>query len=484
SASASPGGKYLIYYKDKNWWTYEIKSGNHTNITENIDAKWFDENNVSGSAFKRPFGSGNWIKDDKFVHVYDQFDVYRVTPDGKKFEKLTDGAADKIRFRIQRIDFEEPYLEENEPLYFSAYGEFTKDSGYYVMEKGKKPVKLIYESFGVGRIIKPEDADVFFYTKQREDDSPDYFMVDKSFGNEKQVTITNPQQDDYYWGSSELITYTNTRGEELQGKLLYPANYEAGKKYPMIVYIYELRSQSLHNYTLPTKTSAYSQRRFSADGFFVYEPDITYRLNDPGVSAVECLVPAVKKVVDMGLVNPDQVGLTGHSWGAYQTCFVVTQTDIFNAAVAGAPLINMISMSHSIYWNSGSTDLQIFETSQGRLEEPFWYMQKKYEDNSPLYHARNITTPLMIAFGTNDGAVDFNQGVEMYTAMQRLQKPFVMLVYDGENHGLRKKENQIDYATRMHDWMKHYLLGIEPAEWITEGVSILDKPVPKKNDGR
>jgi dipeptidyl aminopeptidase/acylaminoacyl peptidase len=184
------------------------------------------------------------------------------------------------------------------------------------------------------------------------------------------------------------VTYTNANGVELQGRLLYPANYEPGKQYPMIVYIYELRSQSLHSYTVPTRTSAYNQRRFSSEGYFVFEPDIVYRLRDPGMSAVECIVPAVEEVLETGMVDAGRVGLTGHSWGAYQTAFVVTQTDLFSAAVAGAPLTNMISMYNSMYWNSGSTDAQIFEISQGRFPKPYWEDWDKFVQNSPIFNAQ------------------------------------------------------------------------------------------------
>ncbi|MFC1731308.1 alpha/beta hydrolase family protein [candidate division KSB1 bacterium] len=474
--STSPGGKYLLYFYENDWWTYDVEKGIETNITEDIDARFENYTSIRGHKNPPAFGSSQWFMDDKAVIIYDRYDAYKIAPDGSQYECLTNGDEYKISYRMVRLDLDEDFIEPGKPVYFIARGDITKDSGYYRLNSGKKLEKLVYESRSVGGLRKAKDVDSFTFVREKADESPNvYFAADGDFMNAKRLTDTNPQQKDYYWGGTELITYTNKNGVELQGRLLYPANYQPGRQYPMIVYIYELRSQSLHSYTLPSRTSAYNQRRFSADGFFVYEPDIVYRINDPGVSAVECVVPAVQEVLKTGMINEDQIGLMGHSWGAYQTCFIVTQTDLFNAAVAGAPLINMVSMSHSIYWNSGTPNLNIFETSQGRLEEPFWEMPEKYWANSPLYQSQNITTPLMIAFGTEDGAVDWNQGVEMYTAMRRREKPFVMLVYEGENHGLAKKENQIDYAMRMHEWMKHYLLGEEPAQWITDGLPFLEK---------
>jgi len=339
---------------------------------------------------------------------------------------------------------------------------------------------LVYEARSISSLRRAEDAEVFTFITQKADESPNVYAVDASFSNPIQLTDTNPQQEDYKWGHTELVDFVNAKGHPLQGRLLYPADYEEGKQYPMIVYIYELRSQSLHSYSMPSRTNAYNQRRFSSEGYFVFEPDIVYRLRDPGMSAVEALVPAVEAVVATGMVDPERIGLTGHSWGAYQTSFVVTQTDIFSAAVAGAPLTNMISMYNSMYWNSGGTDATIFEISQGRFPQPYWEDMEKYIQNSPVFQAENINTPLMVAFGDEDGAVDFNQGVELYNTMRRLQKEFVLLVYDGENHGLRLKQNQLDYANRTHDWFNYYLRDRAPASWITDGIPFLEKELEKE----
>ena len=485
--SVSPDGAYVVYFRDNDWWSYDVESGEHTNLTEDIDTQFNDFTAVYGRESDRAFGSGQWVAGDDSILLYDQYDVYRVNADGSGVERMTNGTADKIRFRQQRVDWENETLAADGPIYFSAYGDRTKDSGFFVWQKnpgrsedGGTLDMLVYEPRMINRLQKAENAEVFTFMTQKADESPNMYAVDASFSNPIQLTDTNPQQDDFKWGHTELVDFTNANGVPLQGRLLYPADYEEGEQYPMIVYIYELRSQSLHSYTTPSRTSAYNQRRFSSEGYFVFEPDIVYRLRDPGMSAVEALVPAVEAVVATGMIDADRVGLTGHSWGAYQTSFVVTQTDIFSAAVAGAPLTNMISMYNSMYWNSGGTDATIFEISQGRFPRPYWEDMEKFIQNSPVFNAENINTPLLVAFGDEDGAVDFNQGVELYNTMRRLQKEFVLLVYDGENHGLRLKQNQLDYANRTHDWFNYYLRDREPAKWITDGIPFLEKELEQK----
>jgi len=241
------------------------------------------------------------------------------------------------------------------------------------------------------------------------------------------------------------------------------------------VYIYEILSNTVHGYTAPSQRGSYNTTNFTTNGYFVFRPDIVYETNDPGISAVNNVIPAVEEVLKTGMIDKDKLGIMGHSWGAYQTSFIITQTDMFKAAIAGAPLTNLISMSNSIYWNSGTPDAKIFETSQGRFDGPWYERMEEHMRNSPMYQAANIKTPLLVAFGDKDGAVDWHQGIEMYSTMRRMQKPHIMLVYADENHGLAKKENQIDYQRRQKEFFDHYILGKPAEKWITEGIPMLDK---------
>lgn len=482
NVSSSPAGKYILYFKDNNWWTYDFKSNKHTNITGDIETRFENFKAIYGSENFPPFGTGQWTENDEWLLIYDEFDVYKVWADGSKFINLTNGADDEIQYRQARWDYEEDFIAKDNPIYFSKYGYYTKDRGYARLDQKNRLQELVYDSKKFSRLEKAESADEFVYMMESTTESPNFYHVNSKFKNPKQITDTNPQQEEFYWADDELITFTNARGDKLQGRLLYPANYEEGKTYPMITYIYEMLSHSMHDYAVPTRTSPYNMRRYSSEGYFVFEPDINYELRDPGISAVQSVVPAVKKVLETGMVDEDKIGLTGHSWGAYQTSFIITQTDIFNSAVAGAPLTNMVSMYNSVYWNSGTPDAQIFEISQGRFPDPYWKDWDKFIENSPIFNMENNTTPLLVEFGTDDGAVDFNQGVELYNTMRRMEKPYVMLVYEGENHGLRQKENQIDYATRAFEWHEHFLKGKEAAGWIKSGIPYIQRPLIKEKE--
>lgn len=479
-AGASPGGRYLLYLEDDHYWTYDIERDRHTRITEGVPTSFVDVEDDHTVEQKPPFGFAGWTEEDGSVLLYDKYDIWQARPDAAGAVNLTHGAADSIRYRyvdLRREEgFEDDIIDSSAPLYAHVYNEWTEESGYARLRPGEEPERLVWLYNAVGRLVKAEDTPVYLYAAEDFDDSPDYFVSGADLTEARQVTNTNPFQDEYAWGRSELVAYENRQGVKLQGALFYPADYDPTETYPMIVYIYEIRSPSVNRYVVPSERSAYNTAVFTSQGYFVLQPDIVYRDRNPGLSAVDAIVPAVQKVLETGMVDPERVGLVGHSWGGYQTAFTVTQTDIFRAAVAGAPLTNLVSMYHSIYWRTGGTDARIFEISQGRMEVPPWEDMEAYVANSPLHHIEQLNTPLLVGFGDDDGAVEFNQGVEFYNAARRAGKDLVLLVYEDENHGISREEaDQIDYHRRVLTWFNHYLKDEPAPRWITEGIPYLEQ---------
>jgi dipeptidyl aminopeptidase/acylaminoacyl peptidase len=361
------------------------------------------------------------------------------------------------------------------PLYLDVYSEWTKKDGIGIIDPGKPGVKrLMWDEAVYGGVIKAKKADVYLYTRQTYKDPPDYYVSDASLTSGKRLTNLGAGQEKFLWSSGTiLVDYTSVKGDKLQAALHLPANYEKGKTYPMVVNFYEKTSQSAYQYARPT-ANGFNPSVYTSNGYAVLNPDITYKLNDPGMSAVWCMVPAVEAAIATGVVDPKHIGITGHSWGGYQTAFLVTQTNIFAAAVAGAPLTDMISMYGLIYKNAGVTNGEIFEASQGRFTTGPWDNWEAYTRNSPVAFAKNVKTPLIILHNDKDGAVDFTQGVEYYNTLRRLQKPVVLLEYLGENHGLAKRANQKDYTVRMKEFFDHFLMGKPMPKWYEEGVQRLD----------
>ncbi len=483
----SPNGQYLLWLKDDQYYAYDVQDETTATLTDDLPVSVVDRDDDHTVEQKPPFGVAGWTAGDRSVVVYSEYDAWRISPDGSESERLTTGRADSVQHRyvdlIEEAPGEPDVIPRSKSIYWNVYDEWTEEHGYARSSQlTNDPERLLWKPKMITDLTRADSADVYAYRVEDFEDSPDYFRAGPDLADARQVTETNAFQQDYAWGRSTLVSYRNRDGEKLQGALFYPANYDPDKSYPMITYIYETRSPSARNYVAPTREHPYNTTVFTQEGYFVFQPDIRYRPRDPGRSAVDAIVPAVKKVIAEMPVDSSRVGLVGHSWGGYQTTFAATQTDIFKTAVAGAPLTNMVSMYNSIYWRSGGTDARIFEISQGRMEVPPWEDMDAYVANSPLHHIESLNTPFLMAFGTDDGAVEFNQGVEFYNAARRAGKEMAFLVYNGENHGLSKEtKNTVDYRNRVLQWFDHYLKGETGPKWITKGVPYL-KQVEQKNE--
>jgi len=272
------------------------------------------------------------------------------------------------------------------------------------------------------------------------------------------------------------VEYRNKHGKRLQAALYLPAGHIEGKSYPTVVHIYEKLSRLLHTYRSPTiRGSGLSLAIYTSQGYAVLQPDIVYRINDPGVSAVECVLPALEAAIQTGVVDRKRVGLHGLSMGGYETVFLITQTDRFRAAVAAAPPTNPISLYNSIYPRTGISHQNVWESSQGRMEGGYWTNLEAYIRNSPVFHADKVKTPLLMVHNDKDDAVNWNQGVEFFNALRRLRKPVVMLQYEGEKHVLGKDASREDFSYRVLEFFDHHLKGKEAPQWWKEGVKYVDR---------
>lgn len=470
--SPSPDGTHFLYYDGGHFYTYDMSAGRSYNITQQIPSVFYnreDDHNV----VKPPTRVVGWVKNGVSVLISDGWDVWNIPVHGAQAKNLTVSwkqEAIRLDTRFQ-LDPDEKGIDLSELVYFSAYGERTKKMGIGRIDKGRPgPKMLMWEDASFDDLLKSKSAEKYFYTRDTYKDFPDYYVADNSLQGAVKITQANPQQKEFLWSSgSKLINYRSVKGDTLQAALFLPANYEAGKSYPTIVYIYEKLSNNLNHYAMPS-ANGFNKSVYTSNGYAVLMPDIVYKVNDPGMSAVWCVLPALDSAIATGIVDRNRVALHGHSWGGYQTAFLITQTTAFKAAIAGAPLTNLISMYSSIYWNTGWANQPIFESSQGRFTGGYWENLDAYARNSPVYFANNVKTPLIILHNDKDGAVDWNQGIEYFNTLRRLERPVVLLQYKGENHGLREPANRKDYTARMREFFDHYLMDKPAPKWLLEGI--------------
>ena len=477
----SPDSRWQLWFKDGKLSVTDIASGQSTNLSA-LSSENFTNTDDEQPIDKPSFGVAGWSRDGKSVLINGRYDVWQLPlVAGGKAVNLTRGlgARDEVRFRVVNLNTDpddDGSIDMSRPIVLSAYGEWTKKSGYFTLEPGKEPRPLIWQDRQIGALRKAKNADRVIFTAQTFVEFPDYWTSTSALTNPVKVTDANPQQAEYAWGARRvLVDYTDQRGNKLQATLALPANYQPGKKYPMLVYFYEKMSQGHHTYSMPTYDDRPHMSTYASDGYLVLQPDIVYTWGKPGSSALDDVTSAVKKVIELGYADPAHIGAQGHSWGGYESSFIVTQTNMFAATVTGAPLTDLESMHNILYKQTGGGNAPLIQWGQGRMGAVPWEDPANYDDQSPVHHVKNIKTPFLILQGTADGAVDWNQGLEFYVAARRAGKQVILLSYPDEPHHLAKKENQKDFQVRMKQYFDHYLKGTPAPKWMTNGVLFLDR---------
>ena len=453
-----------------------MESGQTRNITAAAQISFVDAED-DHNVIKPPAGTIGWAKDSASVLLTDNWDIWQVPVAGGAAVNLTgNGRKDQIRYQrrypIEPLAERAQGIDLAKPQYFAAYGEWTKKAGIARLTPGKPGVEMLnWSDAAFATLTRRRTPTQYLYTRSTATEPSDYYIADASLANGRAPDRSASAGGELRVDRGRRCSSTTraTRATSCRRRCSCPQTTRRARRIR--------RSSTSTRRCRRARTSSPIQRRngfnrsyYTSNGYAVLLPDITYKVNDPGMSAVWCVVPALKAAIATGVVDAKKVGLTGHSWGGYQTSFLVTQTDMFAAAVAGAPLTNMISMYSLIYKNTGGGNGAIFEASQGRFKGGYWDNWDAYYRNSPVFFAKNVKTPLMILHNDKDGAVDFTQGVEYYNTLRRLQKPVIMLEYIGENHGLRKPSNQRDYTVRMKEYFDHYLKGAPAPEWLTKGV--------------
>ncbi len=471
--SLSPRGKFMAYYRRGQIYLYDVAGKTRKNVSGKSGVSFADEDHDYPSAAPG-YGFGPWIKGENAVLVYDKYDVWKLDADSGRMTNLTKGSGRKqsVQYRVTGLpEKDEPVeLAPDQKVLLKGYNERTKSDDFYRLDLAGGAERLTSEPVKVKVLARAKNAGTLIYSKERYDLFPDLYTSDYSTPQlAAQQTTLNDQTKPFDWGEAELVHWTNGDGKPLDGVLIKPADHKQGQRLPVLVYFYRFMSQRLHAFPRMKINHRPNFEWYVENGYAVFLPDIRFEVGYPGASAVQALVSGVQHLINLGVADPDAVGIQGHSWGGYQTAFAVTQTNIFKAAVTGAPVSNMTSAYSGIRSGSGLARQFQYETGQSRIGESLFDAPLKYIENSPVFYAERIHTPVMIMFGDRDDAVPWEQGVELYLAMRRAGKDVVFLQYQGEPHHLKKYPNKLDYTIKMKQYFDHYLKGAPAPGWLTEG---------------
>jgi dipeptidyl aminopeptidase/acylaminoacyl peptidase len=471
----SPDSKHFLYWKDGHVWDYRIDLDEHVNLTERA-AVDFTNQQFDRFGEKPPHGLAGFTEDGEGILLYDRYDVWFQPYNAGPARNLTGGygAENEIRLRYVRTDPEEEMISLAGPVLLEAYGEWTKKEGFFELD-GDNLREITWEDRRFSNPQRAEDADRYLFTVQTWEDFPDLWVSDRDFGDRDRVSIANPQQDDFLWGTRILFDYTTDDGIPLQGTLAIPETYQEGDKLPMVVRFYEKYSQDLHLYPSPVYRHQPNFAGLVSNGYLLMQPDVHFRIGSSHSDMLEAVEAATRKVIEMGYADPETVGLSGHSYSGGGSAYIATRSTMFSAIAHGAAPINLVSEFNQLFVGSGQNNHSYDIYGQGR------YATNPYDDfdlywrESPISGVETMDTPVLYLHGESDPTVNWEQGLEWYNALRFLEKPIIWLSYPDEGHGLRKLQNRIDFQYRLQDFFDHHLKGVPAPGWMTDGVPQVDK---------
>lgn len=471
--SVSSTGTMITYFKDKNWWIYDTSNNQHTNLTNKLGVSWEQENYDWSGTIESCGNAGFTLNDDELL-LYDNYDIWLVKTDGTKATKLTNGRSQGLVYRIV------PLYKENETsinynliqkgTFNLAKGLVLKinsssGTGFTSWDIKKGLTTIVFDQNRNKSIKIASNKNTYSYITEHYHTPPQLTLNFKN--NSKIITKSNLQQKKFNWGFSKKFTYTNSKNESLQAALIYPANYNPAIKYPMVVQVYEKLSENYNKYVNPSlyNGTGFNYTNYSTQGYFVLLPDIVKEKGKPGASAADCVLNAVKEVLENESVDPNKIGLIGHSFGAYEVNFIVTHTNRFAAAVSSSGESDMWSNYLAVAWNIGKPNGFRHEFQQTNMGTSPFENPAAFSENSPILFTKQIETPLLLWSGTEDKQVHYFQSLELHLALRRLQKTNILILYENEKHTIVKKENQIDVTRRVQQWFDFYLKNKPKPEW-------------------
>ncbi len=476
----SPAGKYVYWYEpdNKNYFTWNSSNGIIKNVSEKVKEPLYDvENDVPD--YPRAAGFTGWTANDKYILINDVYDIWQADPDGFEQPKnITNGFGklNKTELNYVRLDKEKRFIDADENILLRSLDKVNKSGGFFSkkLNEAGNPVLLTKGPYSFTNPVKANMAEA--YIVQQSDISKSELFASADLKNLVQLTGIAAQQKDYNWLSAELVKWKMFDGKMSEGILYKPENFDPKKKYPVIFYFYERNADGLYSYKAPAPSaSTVNIPYFVSNDYLVFDPNIYYKDGEPGGSAYNSVVSAAEYLAKMPFVDAANMAIQGQSWGGYQVAYLVTRTNMFRAAWAGAPVANMTSAYGGIRWGTGMNRQFQYEHTQSRIGATLWQRQDLYLKNSPLFYADKVNTPLVIMHNDADGAVPWYQGIEYFTALRRLGKKVWLLEYNGEDHNLVERKNRKDLSIRLGQFFDYYLKGGKPAKWIKEGLPATEK---------
>lgn len=480
----SPNQKYLLGHHITDTWAgdlyiYELSTNTTRNITKKIPAATrLEEDDMTTMRRNRGLMLARWLPEDTAVLIYDYYDIWLVDLTGKrKATKLTNGSENKIQFRLAGEDTRKSnVIQPDVPTILTAFNTKNKQHGFYQLKWNTvhQPELLFMGDYFFSRttsnshFLKARDRNIYIVRREQTGKSPNLFTT-TDFRTFAPLSLNYPEKT-VNWFTSELVTFTTTNGIETQAILYKPENFNPTNKYPLLIHYYDKKSDELNRYRLPQSWGTGADLDiawFASHGYLVLLTDIHFSIGKPGKSIEDAILGAAKHITRRSYIDKDHIGIQGHSFGGYETMYLITHSNFFAAAVTSAG-VSDAATSYNSLWPDGSSVQEYFETTAYRIDSTPWQAPSSYTANSPIFSVASVKTPVLMVHNKKDKNVWFEQGLEFFTALRRAGKRAWLLQYDNGSHG-QLAEDYKDYLIRTTQFFDHYLRGNPPPNWMTNG---------------
>lgn len=415
------------------------------------------------------FGIAGWLNNGNTVVLYDQFDLWAIDlTNQKKAYSITQGYGrkNKIELRYNENGFIGD-LDNRKSITLVGFDIVHKSKGVYKLTNNSSITKVFANPDYNVKIetVSGDDSSVLF-VKESFTVFPDLWWGTSSFGSQQKMTDINPQQKEYAWGTSKVLTWKSFNGKENQGNLYLPENYDSKKKYPVIVHFYEKHTEDFNAYLSPEiSTSNINIPTLISQGYIIFQPDVHYEYGNPGNSVYNDVISGVEYLIAEGITEKGKIGIQGHSFGGYETSFLLTKSDVFSCAIVGSGVSNFTA-NYPVMRTNGISTMFKYEADQYRMGSSLYDNLDGYIKNSPIFSAKNITTPVLIFHNDNDRAVPYQEGQSLFFALRRLGKNALLVNYKKEGHTLDDAANKKDWTNKMQQYFDYYLKGTAKPDWM------------------
>lgn len=457
--SWSPDGKYLAYLTTgptakSNCWVVPLTRGEPRNVTPDLHPAF------GTSAYSGPL----WDAAGETIYLLSSTSLWRASIAESHAEQIASIPGRTLRHIVSHNGRTIWTRKPDSIVLITRHSQTMQEGFFEINVRTGKTETLLEQNNSYGfvpalRTAVSADQRRLVYTSQSASEPEDIWTIEAEEFRPKRLTHINPVFDRYVMGEGQLIEWQTLNGQSVHGALLLPAGYKPGNRYPLIVYQYPTGTWSTYRNLFgfnPFPSAVENWQFFATRGYAVLVADVPAKPETYMRDIAAAILPAVEKVIELGICDPERIGITGQSNGGYGVLSLIVQTNRFKAAVDRMGPGNLISQ----YLQMSETGASVYTAEMvHRTGGSLWEKRDKFIENSPIFFFDKVQTPVLIIQGTADQQAHTARSDEVFVSLRFLGKEVEYARYTGESHGVADWSfaNQVDYLNREIAWFDRWL---------------------------